>query len=154
MPVAVKVGSLSVFSKAFREARALATRETNFMNVWFFFQTLPALSTNQAENDFLTEALIMSKFNHPNIVHLIGVCFDNHPRYIVLELLAGGDLKTFLRESRPRQVSTYIASETNPRQGIVHIRGAFDSAKNHKRQRRKRQSVTDKREKSQTPKFV
>jgi len=32
--------------------------------------------------------------------------------------------------------------------------GAFDSAKNHKRQRRKRQSITAKREKSQTPKFV
>jgi len=32
--------------------------------------------------------------------------------------------------------------------------GAFDSAKNHKRQRRKRQSVTAKRGKSQTPKFV
>ena len=32
--------------------------------------------------------------------------------------------------------------------------GGFDSAKNHKRQRRKRQSVTTKREKSQTPKFV
>ena len=33
-------------------------------------------------------------------------------------------------------------------------RGAFDSAKIHKRQRRKRQSVTAKREKSQTPKIV
>jgi len=33
-------------------------------------------------------------------------------------------------------------------------RGAFDSAKNHKRQRRKRQSVTAEQEKSQTPKFV
>jgi len=32
--------------------------------------------------------------------------------------------------------------------------GAFDSDKNHKRKRRKRQSVTAKREKSQTPKFV
>ena len=32
--------------------------------------------------------------------------------------------------------------------------GAFISAKNHKRQRRKRQSVTAKREKSQTQKFV
>ena len=32
--------------------------------------------------------------------------------------------------------------------------GAFDSAKSHKRQRRKRQSVTAKREKSQTLKFV
>jgi len=33
-------------------------------------------------------------------------------------------------------------------------RRAFDGAKNHKRQRRKRQSVTAKREKSHTPKFV
>ncbi|XP_068993762.1 ALK tyrosine kinase receptor isoform X2 [Neodiprion pinetum] len=65
-------------------------------------KTLPSLSTSQAEADFMMEALIMSKFNHPNIVHFIGVSFDNHPRYIVLELLAGGDLKNFLREERPR----------------------------------------------------
>jgi len=37
---------------------------------------------------------------------------------------------------------------------VAASRGAFNSAKNHKRQRRKRQSVTAKREKSQTPKFV
>jgi len=36
----------------------------------------------------------------------------------------------------------------------VAKRGAFDSAKNHKRQRHKRQSVIAKREKSQKPKFV
>ena len=38
--------------------------------------------------------------------------------------------------------------------GMNSIRGAFDRALNHNRQRRKRQSVTAKREKSQTPKFV
>ncbi|XP_015594749.1 ALK tyrosine kinase receptor isoform X1 [Cephus cinctus] len=65
-------------------------------------KTLPSLSTSQAEADFMMEALIMSKFNHGNIVHFIGVSFDKHPRYIVLELLAGGDLKNFLREERPR----------------------------------------------------
>lgn len=65
-------------------------------------KTLPEMSTNQAEMDFLMEALIMSKFHHTNIVHFIGVCFDKHPRFIVLELLAGGDLKNFLRESRPK----------------------------------------------------
>ena len=36
---------------------------------------------------------------------LVGVCFESHPRYIVLELLEGGDLKTFLREMRPKTVS-------------------------------------------------
>lgn len=67
-------------------------------------KTLPAMSNQDAEVDFLMEALIMSQFNHPNIVHFIGVCFDKHPRFIVLELLAGGDLKNFLRESRPKPV--------------------------------------------------
>lgn len=75
-------------------------------------KTLPEMSTNQAEMDFLMEALIMSKFNHPNIVHFIGVCFDKHPRFIVLELLAGGDLKNFLRESRPKPVSFLVSLQS------------------------------------------
>ncbi|XP_019886426.2 ALK tyrosine kinase receptor isoform X2 [Ooceraea biroi] len=65
-------------------------------------KTLPSLSTMQAEADFMMEALIMSKFTHSNIVKFIGVSFEKHPRYIILELLAGGDLKNFLREERPR----------------------------------------------------
>lgn len=48
---------------------------------------------------------VCSKFDHTNIVKLIGVCFDTRPYYIVLELLEGGDLKTYLRESRPQQVN-------------------------------------------------
>ncbi|XP_053962484.1 tyrosine-protein kinase receptor [Anastrepha ludens] len=63
-------------------------------------KTLPEMSTRQAEEDFLMEAAIMSKFHHPNMVLLLGVCFDRHPRFIVLELLSGGDLKNFLREGR------------------------------------------------------
>lgn len=65
-------------------------------------KTLPEFSSNQAEMDFFMEALIMSKFNHPNIVRFVGVCFEKLPRFIVLELLRGGDLKSFLRESRPK----------------------------------------------------
>ncbi|XP_030763017.1 ALK tyrosine kinase receptor isoform X2 [Sitophilus oryzae] len=65
-------------------------------------KTLQEMTTKPAEDDFITEALIMSKFDHPNIVHFIGVCFDKHPKFIILELLTGGDLKNFLRESRPK----------------------------------------------------
>ena len=84
-----------------REVILLCTRN---MSMLCLLQTLPELSTQQAETDFLMEALIMSKFNHANVVHFIGVCFEEHPRFIVLELLAGGDLKKFLRESRPKPV--------------------------------------------------
>ena len=75
-----------------------------------FFQTLPEVRRDQAEMDFQMEALIMSKFSHTNIVHFIGVCFDQLPNFIVLELLSGGDLKSFLREARPKPVSTEFIS--------------------------------------------
>lgn len=87
-------------------------------------KTLPEMSTNQAEMDFLMEALIMSKFNHPNIVHFIGVCFDKHPRFIVLELLAGGDLKNFLRESRPKPVSFRLKRTMKLNAGCFQERGS------------------------------
>ncbi|BFZ12179.1 hypothetical protein BsWGS_15218 [Bradybaena similaris] len=65
-------------------------------------KTLPPVCTEQTEMDFLMEAVIVSKFNHPNIVKLIGVCFEQRPHYLVLELLEGGDLKSFLRQARPK----------------------------------------------------
>lgn len=71
-------------------------------------KTIPCSSRPETEADFMMEALIMSKFNHPNIVHFIGVSFDKNPKYIVLELLAGGNLKNFLREERPRAVLTIL----------------------------------------------
>ena len=52
------------------------------------------------------------------------------------------------------QRHSFLIQEGGPTESWVWIRMAFDSAKNHKRQRRKRQSVTAKRAKSQTPKFL
>lgn len=88
-------------------------RENDAVEMPVAVKTLPEMSTGQAEADFLMEAAIMSKFKHANIVHLIGVCFDVHPRFIVLELLAGGDLKNFLREGRhkPERPSPLIIKD-------------------------------------------
>uniref|UniRef100_A0A672RC47 Tyrosine-protein kinase receptor n=1 Tax=Sinocyclocheilus grahami TaxID=75366 RepID=A0A672RC47_SINGR len=65
-------------------------------------KTLPEICSEQDEMDFLMEALIMSKFSHQNIVHCIGVSLQILPRFILLELMTGGDMKTFLRLNRPR----------------------------------------------------
>ncbi|XP_030829013.1 tyrosine-protein kinase Fer isoform X3 [Strongylocentrotus purpuratus] len=46
---------------------------------------------------FLQEANILKQYDHANIVKLIGVCTDKHPIYIVMELVPGGDLLSFLR---------------------------------------------------------
>ncbi|XP_078675425.1 tyrosine-protein kinase receptor-like isoform X3 [Branchiostoma floridae x Branchiostoma belcheri] len=65
-------------------------------------KTLPELCSEQDEMDFLMEALIISKFDHPNIVRCIGVCFKQSPRFLILELMSGGNLKNFVRENRPK----------------------------------------------------
>ncbi|CAD5123119.1 DgyrCDS11492 [Dimorphilus gyrociliatus] len=65
-------------------------------------KTLSAMPAQSSERDFTLEAIIMSQFDHENIVKLIGVCFQSNPRYIILELLEGGDMQTFLRENRPK----------------------------------------------------
>ncbi|KAM9777843.1 ALK tyrosine kinase receptor [Neosynchiropus ocellatus] len=65
-------------------------------------KTLPEVCSEQDELDFLMEALIISKFSHQNIVRCIGVSLHAMPRFILLELMTGGDLKSFLREMRPR----------------------------------------------------
>nr|XP_048316026.1 leukocyte tyrosine kinase receptor [Myodes glareolus] len=63
-------------------------------------KTLPELCSRQDELDFLMEALIISKFSHQNIVRCVGLSFQAAPRLILLELMSGGDMKSFLRHSR------------------------------------------------------
>ena len=48
----------------------------------------------------------------------------SRPLYIVLELLAGGDLKTFLRHSRPSQVSSTFLSQYS----FTECSGKFDNS--------------------------
>ncbi|XP_070273639.1 proto-oncogene tyrosine-protein kinase ROS isoform X1 [Myotis yumanensis] len=63
-------------------------------------KTLKKGSTDQEKIEFLKEAYLMSKFNHPNILKQLGVCLLNEPQYIILELMEGGDLLTYLRKAR------------------------------------------------------
>ncbi|XP_076818405.1 proto-oncogene tyrosine-protein kinase ROS-like isoform X2 [Clavelina lepadiformis] len=51
--------------------------------------------------EFLMEAYFMSLFDHSNIISLLGVCLDNEPQFIILELMEGGDLLKYLREACP-----------------------------------------------------
>ncbi|KFD70754.1 hypothetical protein M514_06014 [Trichuris suis] len=59
---------------------------------------------------FIKEAILMSRFDHPNVVALRGVCFETEPHWIILELMEAGDLLKYLRsvratDSMPSQVS-------------------------------------------------
>ncbi len=41
----------------------------------------------------------MRPLAHENVIRLLGVCFQTEPLLIVLEYMANGDLKTFLRRA-------------------------------------------------------
>ena len=47
----------------------------------------------------------MSNFRHAHILSLLGVCLDNDPQFIILELMEGGDLLSFMRACRLSSVS-------------------------------------------------
>ncbi|XP_077296884.1 tyrosine-protein kinase Fer isoform X2 [Arctopsyche grandis] len=55
--------------------------------------TLP----DEQKKTFLQEGRILKQYDHPNIVRLIGICVQKQPIMIVMELVTGGSLLTFLR---------------------------------------------------------
>lgn len=46
----------------------------------------------------------MSNFKHEHILSMLGVCLDNDPHFIIMELMEGGDLLSYLRARRPMLV--------------------------------------------------
>lgn len=64
-------------------------------------KTLQKDASDYEKTEFLKEAHLMSQFNHPNILRLLGVCLLNEPHYLILELMEGGDLRSYLRGARP-----------------------------------------------------
>lgn len=63
-------------------------------------KALKVNSTTEQKLDFLSEAEMMKKFDHKNIVKLLGVCTKQEPVYTVMEYMLYGDLKTFLLARR------------------------------------------------------
>ena len=59
-------------------------------------KTLKLGSTVEEKIDFLSEAEMMKRFDHKNIVKLLGVCTRNEPVYTVMEFMLYGTLKTYV----------------------------------------------------------
>ncbi|XP_046392076.1 tyrosine-protein kinase Fer isoform X3 [Ischnura elegans] len=55
--------------------------------------TLP----EEQRRKFLLEGRILKRYDHPNIVKFIGICVQKQPIMIVMELVPGGSLLTYLR---------------------------------------------------------
>ena len=73
---------------------------------------LKAGQDNSIREEFMKEARVMSRFEHENVVQLIGVCLDD-PQCMVVEYMENGDLMQFL------QVHRRYTGPPNPRLSLV-----------------------------------
>ncbi|XP_061188666.1 leukocyte tyrosine kinase receptor-like [Saccostrea echinata] len=99
------------FGEVFRGI--LLGRERNGKNTDIAIKRLSKSADQQSQDEFLLEALILFKFQHNNIVKCLGISSSNGIYMILLELMLGGDLKTFLRNTKDKetQKSTLKMSE-------------------------------------------
>lgn len=59
------------------------------------------LVSSRERIDFLNEASVMKAFDTAHVVRLLGVVSRGQPTLVVMELMANGDLKSYLRSHRP-----------------------------------------------------
>ncbi|NXY01293.1 ROS1 kinase, partial [Pteruthius melanotis] len=76
-------------------------------------KTLKKGATDHEKSEFLKEAHLMSKFDHPHILKLLGVCLLNEPQYLILELMEGGDLLSYVRGARPKKLQSPLLRATD-----------------------------------------
>lgn len=64
---------------------------------------LPTENDATVDEALLIEALVLHALNHRHVLGLVGVCTSTLPFLIATELMVNGDLKSYLRASRPSQ---------------------------------------------------
>lgn len=58
-------------------------------------------ASSDLQVDFEREACLLSEYDHPNIVKLLGVCAMGRPMCLLFEFMSRGDLNEFLRSCSP-----------------------------------------------------
>lgn len=81
-------------------------------------KTVNENATDKERVSFLNEASVMKQFDTHHVVRLLGVVSQGQPTLVVMELMANGDLKSYLRSHRPEyeQISTQFNTGDQPPQ--------------------------------------
>ena len=87
------------------------TNYTDYTCLYFLLQKTDIFSPKDI-NDLMAESLKMQKFDHRNVLNLIGVCIDAGPApYLLLPFMAAGSLLSYLKKERPHLTIAPEASE-------------------------------------------
>ncbi|CAD6187090.1 unnamed protein product [Caenorhabditis auriculariae] len=85
------------------EGVALKVPMTGKRMVKVAIKTLRSESSSFERMTLIKEAILLNNIDHPNIIKQLGVCMELGGEFIILELLEGGDLLSFLRSSVPTE---------------------------------------------------
>ena len=86
-------------------------------SIWWvlLYITHADLSSKLELRSLLNESLLMKRFDHPNIVGLLGVCFDtpdSYP-YLVLPFMVNGNIRDYLKEKRVHQTDISVLPDVS-----------------------------------------
>ncbi|XP_058466137.1 insulin-like receptor isoform X2 [Malaya genurostris] len=70
-------------------------------NIPCAIKTVNENATTKERDSFLIEASVMKQFHTHHVVRLLGVVSQGDPTLVIMELMANGDLKGYLRRHRP-----------------------------------------------------
>ena len=68
--------------------------------------------SDEERKSFMKESLLMYKFDHPNVITLLGLCLDAGPSpYIVLPFMENGSLLSYVRKNKAKLLVSSEAEE-------------------------------------------
>ncbi|RWS16314.1 Proto-oncogene tyrosine-protein kinase ROS-like protein, partial [Leptotrombidium deliense] len=76
--------------------------DSNGKEVKIAIKTIRDTATEQNRIDFLKEAKLMRNFKHKHILQLFCIFLNKNP-ILIFELMAGGDLLSYLRKNQPQK---------------------------------------------------
>ncbi|KAM0867296.1 hypothetical protein ACQ4PT_042063 [Festuca glaucescens] len=84
------------------------------------------LEGNQGHNEWLTEVIFLGQLRHPNLVKLIGYCYEDQHRLIIYEFMTRGSLEKhlFKKYAASLQWSTRLKIAVGAAKGLAFLHEA------------------------------
>uniref|UniRef100_F1KW53 Tyrosine-protein kinase n=1 Tax=Ascaris suum TaxID=6253 RepID=F1KW53_ASCSU len=108
-------------SGAFGDVHIGVLKQADGSRVDVAIKRLKGLMTKRQRSVFMKEAKLMRRFNHPNIVNLLGVAPQEDPVMIILELCPNGSLNKKLKSNPNIPISKLVAYATDAARGMVYL---------------------------------
>ncbi len=97
------MGSIFLADDLRLEGRQCAIKEVSYD------RALPADSLQQTRDQFLREATVLARLDHPNLPKVSDFFSDNNHDYLVMDYVPGQDLRTLMVEARQKE--TFLEEE-------------------------------------------